>query len=81
MLQLYLRLIFNYNPDKPLIFSAAGFLAFLLIVLAGYSLIYKKLFIRNFYLFLISLFFYYKSGGLFLIPADICNPHRFYLRL
>jgi D-alanyl-lipoteichoic acid acyltransferase DltB (MBOAT superfamily) len=34
--------------------------------LAGYSLIYRKLFLRNFYLLLVSLFFYYKSGGLFL---------------
>ena len=58
--------IFKYNPDEPLIFSTPAFWLFFLFVLAGYSLIYKKLFIRNAYLFLISLFFYYKSGGLFL---------------
>lgn len=58
--------IFNYDPDKPLIFTTSAFWLFLLIVLAGYSLIYKKLFLRNFYLFLISLFFYFKTGGLFL---------------
>ena len=58
--------IFKYDPAKPLIFSTAAFWLFFLVVLAGYSLIYKKLFIRNFYLFLVSLFFYYKSGGLFL---------------
>jgi D-alanyl-lipoteichoic acid acyltransferase DltB (MBOAT superfamily) len=37
-----------------------------LLVLAGYSLIYRKMVIRNVYLFLISLFFYFKTGGLFL---------------
>lgn len=58
--------LLRYDPQKPLIFSAPYFWVFLLVVLAFYSLIYKKLFIRNFYLFLISLFFYYKSGGLFL---------------
>jgi alginate O-acetyltransferase complex protein AlgI len=58
--------LFRYNPDKPLIFSTPVFWLFFLLVLAGYSLIYKKLFIRNGYLFLVSLFFYYKSGGLFL---------------
>jgi alginate O-acetyltransferase complex protein AlgI len=58
--------IFRYDPDEPLIFSTPAFWLFFLLVLAGYSLIYKKLFIRNFYLFLVSLFFYYKSGGLFL---------------
>jgi len=58
--------LFRYDPFKPMIFSTALFWLFFLLVLAGYSLIYKKLFIRNFYLFLLSLFFYYKSGGLFL---------------
>lgn len=58
--------LFKYNPDEPLIFSTPAFWLFFLLVLAGYSLIYKKLFLRNAYLFLVSLFFYYKSGGLFL---------------
>jgi D-alanyl-lipoteichoic acid acyltransferase DltB (MBOAT superfamily) len=58
--------LFKYNPDEPFIFTTPAFWLFFLLVLAGYSLIYKKLFIRNAYLFLVSLFFYYKSGGLFL---------------
>jgi len=58
--------LFKYNPDEPLIFSTPAFWLFFLLVLAGYSIVYKKLFIRNAYLFLVSLFFYYKSGGLFL---------------
>jgi alginate O-acetyltransferase complex protein AlgI len=61
-----LSYLFRYNPDEPLIFSTPAFWLFFLFVLAGYSLVYKKLFVRNAYLFLISLFFYYKSGGLFL---------------
>jgi hypothetical protein len=58
--------LLSYDENNPLIFSTASFWLFFLIVLAGYSIIYKKLFIRNFYLFLISLFFYYKSGGILL---------------
>jgi D-alanyl-lipoteichoic acid acyltransferase DltB (MBOAT superfamily) len=58
--------VFNYNPDKAFVFTSAAFWIFFLFVLAGYSLVYKKLVIRNLYLFLISLFFYYKAGGLFL---------------
>jgi hypothetical protein len=58
--------LFKYNPDEPLIFSTPAFWIFFLFVLAGYSLIYKKSFLRNGYLFLVSLFFYYKSGGVFL---------------
>ncbi len=59
--------VFRYEADKPMIFSTPSFWFFLMLVLAGYSLIYRKKFLRNFYLLLISLFFYYKSGGLFLI--------------
>jgi alginate O-acetyltransferase complex protein AlgI len=59
--------LFSYDASQPLIFSTPAFWLFFLIVLAGYSLIYKKLVLRNGYLFIISLFFYYKSGGLFLL--------------
>ncbi len=58
--------IFRYDPDKPFIFTAPAFWLFLLSVLAGYSLVYKKIFLRNFYLLLASIFFYYKTGGVFL---------------
>ncbi len=67
----YLRslvsVIFSYDPDKPFIFSTPAFWIFFLLLLAGFSLVYKKLFLRNFYLLLLSLFFYYKTGGLFLL--------------
>jgi len=58
--------VLRYSPDKPLIFTTAAFWIFFLLVLLGYSLVYKKLIVRNIYLFLVSLFFYYKAGGLFL---------------
>ncbi len=58
--------LISYDPSEPLIFTTPAFWLFFLLVLAGYSLVYKKMFIRNLYLFLVSLFFYYKTGGLFL---------------
>jgi D-alanyl-lipoteichoic acid acyltransferase DltB (MBOAT superfamily) len=61
-----ISIIFSYDPDKPFIFSAPAFWIFFLLVLAGFSLVYKRLFLRNLYLLLVSLFFYYKTGGLFL---------------
>jgi len=66
LIKSFTSVLFKYNPDEPLIFSTPAFWLFFLFVLAGYSLIYKKLKIRNAYLFLVSLFFYFKSGGLFL---------------
>ena len=56
----------SYNPDIPFIFTNPRFWIFFLIVLAGYSLVYNKISARNIYLFLVSLFFYFKTGGLFL---------------
>jgi alginate O-acetyltransferase complex protein AlgI len=58
--------IVSFSPDKAFIFTSPAFWIFFLFVLAGYSLVYKKLPLRNVYLFLVSLFFYYKAGGLFL---------------
>src|SRR5664279_1512204 len=58
--------VLSYNHDKTFVFTSPAFWIFFLIVLLGYSIVYKKMHIRNIYLFLVSLFFYYKAGGLFL---------------
>jgi D-alanyl-lipoteichoic acid acyltransferase DltB (MBOAT superfamily) len=60
-----IRIIGNYNTDKPLMFTMAGFWVFLLALLSIYSLVFNKPIFRNAYLFFFSLFFYYKSGGIF----------------
>lgn len=65
-LRTFLSDIFSYDQNKPFIFTAPAFWVFFLIVLVGYSLVFRKLLLRNLYLFLVSLFFYYKTGGLFL---------------
>jgi D-alanyl-lipoteichoic acid acyltransferase DltB (MBOAT superfamily) len=64
--EVIIRAVLKYNPDEPMIFTTAAFWLFFLLLLAGYSIVYKKLLIRNIYLFVLSMFFYYKSGGLFL---------------
>lgn len=56
---------FLYNPAKPMLFTQIYFWIFFCIVLIGYSIIYKSNKLRNIYLFVFSLFFYYKSGGYF----------------
>jgi alginate O-acetyltransferase complex protein AlgI len=61
-----LKQIFLFNADAPLIFTRMYFWVFFLVVLIFYSLLYKKKTTRNTYLWLVSLFFYYKTGGLFL---------------
>lgn len=59
--------ILAYNPASPFIFTNLAFWGFLLVLLAGYSAFYRRMAVRNLYLFVFSLFFYWKSGGIFLI--------------
>lgn len=57
--------IFKFSEDFPLIFTQANFWIFFAVVYFIFALIYKKIKLRNAYLFLISLFFYYKTSGLY----------------
>jgi hypothetical protein len=72
--------IFLFDPGKPLIFTRLYFWGFFLLVLLFYSFLYKRKPLRNTYLWLVSLFFYYKTGGLFLLIlvfttlADFLGP-------
>jgi alginate O-acetyltransferase complex protein AlgI len=61
-----LKQIFLFNADTPLIFTRLYFWGFFLIVLLFYSILYRKKTVRNTYLWFVSMFFYYKTGGLFL---------------
>ena len=54
-----------------MIFTRMYFWGFFLIVLLFYSLLYKRKALRNFYLFAVSYFFYYKTGGLFVFVKAI----------
>lgn len=57
--------MFLYNPEAPLLFTRPYFWLFLLAVYSGFILLYKKRKLKITFLFLCSLFFYYKSGGYF----------------
>ncbi len=57
--------IFDFNPTKPLIFTQFYFWAFFAVVYGVFSAIHKKEVPRNAFLFLVSLFFYWKTGGFF----------------
>lgn len=58
---------FVYNENSVLIFTRYTFWIFFAIAYLVYVKIHQKIALRNSYLFLISLFFYYKISGLFFI--------------
>lgn len=63
----YLKQVFLFQEDAPLIFTSFYFWAFFALVLGVYSFIHKKFVIRSFFLFAASLFFYWKTSGFFFL--------------
>jgi len=57
--------IIGYESEEPLIFTRFFFWGFFAVVLAIYSIVYKRRALRNAFLFFASLFFYWKSSGFF----------------
>jgi len=71
--------IFLFNPDKPLIFTGLFFWAFYAVVLLIYSGIYRQRAARNAFLFAASLFFYWKTSGLFFLILVFSTFSDYYL--
>ena len=75
----YLKNIFVFDAHNPIIFTQLYFWGFFAIVLAFFSLIYQRKALRNAYLFFVSLFFYYKTSGIFLLILLFSTVMDFYL--
>lgn len=63
----FLRHLFFFQSDRPLLFTQMYFWVFLILIYSVYCLIYDKIQLRNTYLFLISIFFYYKTSGFYFL--------------
>ena len=63
----FLGSLFSFDQAHPLLFTQFYFWAFFAIVLAFLCVFKNKTLLRNAFLFFTSLFFYYKTSGLFLI--------------
>ncbi len=63
--ELFLHHLF-YDPSSPILFTQVFFWIFFLILLLGYTLVYKRPALRNTFLLAMSLYFYYKCSGIFI---------------
>jgi D-alanyl-lipoteichoic acid acyltransferase DltB (MBOAT superfamily) len=63
----FLGNLFSFDQAHPLLFTQFYFWAFFAIVLAFLCVFRSKILLRNAFIFFASLFFYYKTSGLFLI--------------
>ena len=74
-----LQEIFSFNANRPLLFTQFYFWAFFAFVLAGFSLIHNRCLLRNAFLFAVSLFFYFKTSGFFLLILIFSVIFNFFL--
>ena len=66
VIQDFFGALFAFDQAHPLLFTQFYFWAFFAIVFAVFSLFHSKVLLRNGFLFAASLFFYYKTSGVFL---------------
>jgi|TARA_B100001094_G_scaffold68710_1_gene65072 D-alanyl-lipoteichoic acid acyltransferase DltB (MBOAT superfamily) len=70
---------FLNSSEHPMIFTEYPFWIFFLFVIIGYGLLYKKFRLRSIFLFLVSLYFYYKTSGFFFSILLFSTIADFYL--
>lgn len=63
----FLKDVFAFNENSPLLFTQFYFWAFFALVFAVFSLVHSRRLLRNAFLCFVSLFFYYKTSGLFVL--------------
>lgn len=71
--------VLAYNPKQPLLFNSTFFLFFFLAIMLVYPFIANRIKTRTWYLMLFSLYFYYKTSGLFVILLVITSLVNFLL--
>jgi len=69
---------FTFNADTPLLFTQIYFWIFFTAVFGGLVLLQKKIAWRNAFLCFASLFFYYKTSGLFVLILFFTTIFNFY---
>ena len=74
----FLQKLFSFDKAHPLLFTQFYFWAFFGIVFAVFSLIKNKTLLRNAFLFFVSLFFYYKTSGLFTLILIFITLYNFF---
>ena len=78
MLLDFLKTVFAFDAHSPLLFTQFYFWAFFAIVFAGFALLQNKILLRNAFLCFVSLFFYFKTSGLFVLILIFTTVFNFY---
>ncbi|MDL2223827.1 MBOAT family protein [Bacteroidales bacterium OttesenSCG-928-M06] len=74
----FLKQVFAFDPNSPLLFTQFYFWVFFAFVFAGLALFQNKILLRNAFLCFVSLFFYYKTSGLFVLILMFTTIFNFF---
>ena len=71
--------LFSFNSQEPLIFTQLDFWLFFILVMVIFSAIHKHFLTRSIFLTVVSLFFYFKTSGLFVLLLGLTLVVNFLL--
>lgn len=74
----FFRDIFSFDQEHPLLFTQIYFWVFFAIVFTFFTLFKNKILLRNSFLFFVSLFFYYKTSGLFVLLLLFTTVYNYF---
>ncbi|HKK75407.1 MAG TPA: MBOAT family O-acyltransferase [Saprospiraceae bacterium] len=60
-------MLFEYLPERPMLFNSSVFLLFFILFYGGYLLLLRRINLRILYTLAFSIFFYYKSSGVYFV--------------
>lgn len=66
-----------YDQHLPLLFNSGFFLFFFIVILLFYPLVANRVKVRTWYLMLVSLYFYYKTSGSFVLLLLLTSAINF----
>ena len=78
-LKIFFSTIFSFDENYPLLFTQFYFWAFFALVFAVFALVQNRRLLRNSFLFFASLFFYYKTSGLFVLILILSTLYGFFI--
>lgn len=78
MIANFIEGFFKFDPNNPLLFTQFYFWAFFAIVFGLLCLFKNKIILRNAFLFFVSVFFYYKTSGIFTLILLFITAFNFF---
>lgn len=71
--------LFLFSEAKPLVFTQLDFWLFFLVVMAIFSFLHKRFLVRSIFLTVVSVFFYYKTSGFYVLLLSFSLVFNYFM--